>query len=410
MYSRPNPTDPSFDYEPLQGEIVPLKEDDFLQAQQISQRWVQLAMPVQQRWAIYLHALALRGFQLWFNQRTTPHSLDLSQTFVLLPDAPHAQQQDVKGHIAVCQIQVASFKICLVVTDGSADDWCIPSVAIQNPHIAAHFYLPIVVHEESGQVEILGFLQHNQIAETTAEGMTEDYYYRLALVNTNPELERLLLYLTCLEPVAIPLPEANVAPVERLSQRGHQLLLQPVVRTGQWLNKQVNTVADQLGNVISTELSAWQVLPSLELANTTRSGLRDIEADSPMGDLSAIMLSLMRGGMQIPLEQTIAYQDLQLADLSLRLYVVTAPQATDVEPMASEWSLLAILRQQDQTDLPGGVGLQIADVDQVLVEQQTNTEQSDFLYGSVIGGIDEQFILTVSCENQVLTLPPFSFE
>ncbi|MEB3295557.1 MAG: DUF1822 family protein [Synechococcales bacterium] len=418
MYSRPIANELPLDYEPLRGAIVPLEDADFAQAQHLSHRWRQAAQAVQPRWSVYLHMLALRAFQHWFHQRSLPTVLDLSQTFILSPDRFDAQQPNVKGHIAVCQIQVAPFKIGLVVTDGMADEWWIPVAAIRNPQFAAHFYLPIVIHEEAGQAEILGFLQHNQLPEMN----TEDRYCRLAIAQANPDLERLLLYLTCLEPMAIPLPEATPAPQAAFSQvtfsQGfRQLLVQPVVRTQQWLNRQVDMMTERLGEAIATELAPWQILPALEFAPATRS-FQDL--DLPMADLSAILMSLMRRGMQLPIEQASAYQDLQLDDLALRLYVVTAPRPIDpdpaipestiTEPILLEWSLLVVLRRQDRIDLPQGVSLQIADANAVLVDQQAEMSQSDFLYGSVIGNTDEQFTVTLSYQNQHLTLPPFTFE
>ncbi|MBD2328698.1 DUF1822 family protein [Alkalinema sp. FACHB-956] len=402
------------DYEPLQGEIVPLEDADFSQAQEISQRWGKASESVQSSWAIYLHALAIQAFQHWFKQRTTSASLDLSQAIILLPETAESSQPSIrsnttpptiKGHIAVCRIKVATFNLCLIVTDGSADDWCIPASSIHNPQFASHFYLPIVLHEESGQAEILGFLRHDQLPQL----QETDRYCRLAIEQANPDLDEFLLYLTCLDPVAIALPQGR--PTPDLSQRLRQLLVQPVVRTGQWLHQQVdraNQAANHLGDAIATELAAWQVLPAIDLAPATRE-LRDVEADSPMGDLSAILMSLMRKGIAIPLEKATAYQDVQLGDLALRLYAVIAPVTPSPESGVAEWSLLVILRQQDRADLPRGLGLQIADASAVLIDRQTETTQSDFLYGSVTGELDEQFTVTLQYQNQTITLPNFAF-
>ncbi|MGI0494683.1 DUF1822 family protein [Alkalinema pantanalense CENA528] len=412
-------TDLLLDYEPLQGEIVSLEDADFLQAQEISQRWGQTFDSAQSSWAIYLHALAIQAFQHWFQQRTTPALLDLSQATILLPDTADSSQPSIrsnipqptiKGHIAVCRIKVATFNLCLIVNDGSADDWCIPVTTIQNPQFASHFYLPIVIHEESGQAEILGFLRHDQLPELPADASD----CRLAIEQANPNLDELLLYLTCLDPVAIPLPQA--APSPPIAQRFCQLLIQPIVRTGQWFNQQVNQVnqivdhvASHLEHTIVNPFSPWYPLPTIALADATRSRLRDVEADSPMGDLSAILMSLMRKGISIPLEKATAYQDLQFGDLALRLYAVIAPATTPTDSNIAEWSLLIILRQQDRTDLPRGLGLQIADANAILIDRQTETTQSDFLYGSVMGELDEQFIVTLQYQNQTLTLPPFAF-
>jgi hypothetical protein len=127
-----------------------------------------------------------------------------------------------------------------------------------------------------------------------------------------------------------------------------------------------------------------------------------------MGDLSAILVSLMREGMVIPAEHRPAYQDFQLADLNLRLYVVIAGQEAPNDP--PEWLLLAILRQQNGMDLPTGVRLQIMDAEQMLVDRETGLSPADYLYARVIGDQTEQFALALSYENQILMLPPFSFQ
>jgi hypothetical protein len=385
MYSVP---DSLPDYEPLQGEIVPLEEEDFLQAHQMSQR-LPGSQDDSQEWGIYLHYLALKACQRWFSQHATPVPLDISEAFVLLTDSTESSP----GQIVVCQIQMPPFKLCCIVTDGSADHWQIPLTAMQTTHLAAHFYLPIAIQEESSQAEILGFLRRDQIPETAIDRDC----YRLPIDAVNPDLDVLLLYLSCLEPQALPLPTTNLP----LGQNLRQLLLQPILRTGQWLNQQLDNATDRL-------LDSWQLLPTWEIAGATRGGMRDMAIDSPMGDLSAILVSLMREGMVIPVEHRPAYQDFQLAALNLRLYVVIAAQETPNQP--PEWLLLAILRQQNGMDLPTGVRLQIMDAEQMLVDRETGLSPADYLYARVIGDQTEQFTLALSYENQILMLPPFSFQ
>jgi hypothetical protein len=381
MYS--NFTDPPPDYEPLQGEIVPLEDEDFIAAHRMGQRRI-TSNPLRQQWSIYLHYLALQAFQRWFGQRTTTTTIDDAQSIILLPDSS-------AGQAALCQLNANPFRLCLLVTDGSSENWHIPKATVKEPHLAAHFYFAIVIHEESAQAEILGFLCHGDIAETALAQDT----YELTLNALNPNLDTFLLYLSCLDPRAIPLP---IAPSPRTNLR--QILIQPVISTGQWLSQQLDTLSEAI---------SWQLLPPWEMAiatrNTRQNASQDVASD-PMTTLSEILINLTRGGMTLAIDHRPAYRDIRLGLLNLRLYVITAPEETP-QP---EWSLLVILCQQDGSDLPEGISLQIQDAMQQLVDRQMDTNVFDYLYAKVSGEQTEQFTVTLDYQTESLTLPPFAFQ
>ncbi len=383
MYS--NFTDLPPDYEPLQGEIVPLEDEDFIAANRMGQRMITSNSLERQQWSIYLHYLALQAFQRWFGQRTTTTTIDDAQSIILMPDSS-------AGQAALCQLNANPFRLCLLVTDGSSEYWHIPKATVKEPHLAAHFYFAIVIHEESAQAEILGFLRHGEISETV---LVQDAY-ELTLNALNPNLDTFLLYLSCLDPRAIPLPTASISTQTSL----RQLLIQPVISTGRWLGQQLDSLSESI---------SWQLLPPWEMAiatrNTRQIASQDVPAD-PMMTLSEILINLTRGGVTLAIDHRPAYRDIRLGLLNLRLYVITAPEETQ----HPEWSLLVVLCQQDGSDLPEGISLQIQDATQQLVDRQTDTNAFDYLYVKVSGEQTEQFTVTLDYQTESLTLPPFAFQ
>ena len=265
--------------------------------------------------------------------------------------------------------------------------------------------------------------------------------------------DRLLVYLSCLEPTAIPLPAVpNNRPMQlaqmrseletRLPQlhsperqlwqvltweqgtvvvttpellnwvyhiqtnrttadasvRTHltdilQLLTQQAMNVGRWLSNELDDLAQEL---------SWRLLPMPSFAPAT--ALR-----SPTEEFEAIVRELYHNGLEISPQARGAYRDLQVAVLSLRLYALTWPLMTGTVP---EWTLLLILGAPSETNLPTGLTLRISDQTGILVERVVNSENnSPYFFTSVIGSWDERFIVTISLAPGLnLTLPPFSFQ
>jgi hypothetical protein len=76
------------------------------------------------------------------------------------------------------------------------------------PEFTAHFYVVIGIEEDLEIAAIRGFLRYDQLVNYQSELQPEvDWNYHLPLAWFNREPNELLLYLQCLAPTAIPLPE-----------------------------------------------------------------------------------------------------------------------------------------------------------------------------------------------------------
>lgn len=426
-YSYPETTE---DFIPLAVDLIPLEANQIEQAHRLSQT----ATSEAQRWQIYLNALGLFGFEQWLTERSAlrvaPQSCSLFQPgyAALLP--------------AAAQVQVGEFQICLIAVEADSEQIELPRAVVELPEFMAHFYVVSEVLEELQMVRISGFMRQDQLALLRHQDMqvNDDWTVSLPLSEFEPETDRLLLYLRCLDPVALPLPAAERQQRSRLQaellpglsnwqpaqtpiwqllswQQGAELLTCPELvnwlaqpRSAQWQAQLSNLVqllsqpAINLGRWLSDELDelahnlAWVLLPPLapaELRSSTESA-------------SLIMAQLDRLGIDVPSEARSGYQDLNLAELRLRLYAVTWAQLSLAE--TPEWSLVVILTAQPDAHLPLEIQMQVDDLSGVLIERRLTQFLPDaHLYARVVGRWHEKFLVTITHQHNSLTLPPLAF-
>ena len=404
------------DYEPRDTDLVPLLPEQIDQAIALSQR----VSDPEKRWPVYLNALAIAGFEQWLQEHTTQIHLDLSQCRILEPTVANAST-------AVYHLQAGGFNLCLVATESLPDQGIsLPTIAIDDPEFVAQFYIPISIYEELEQIKILGFLRYDEFVQqrqhhALSSPRSGAYWIPTHWFQTN--LDQLLLYLTCLDPTAIPLPSiasttASTTQAHPLATPLRQLMVQPIVNVGQWFQHQFETATETLSDTLGgtfIEALNWILLPPVRLAGAVRDTLTNLnlDLDPPTEELTRILTSLVRGGMQLPNHSRIAYQDFQLADQAFRLYVMIAPidpaDASDAE--STEWSLLAILKSQHNQVLSPTTQLQISDGAEVIAQQTIEPHlQAEYLYSSVIGHYHEHFVVTISLNSDhALTFPPFVF-
>ena len=434
------------DFEVLPTEIVDLSPEAIDQAVELS-----LQIPnEEQQWQTYLNVLALYGFEEWLGTRATDLTINREHCSVLQPAMANAIE-------AVCNLTVNDFKVCLIATGTLTDEEVtLPRAVVDLPEFVAHFYVLVEVQEEQETAVVSGFLSYDQLVNRRATvnlQPEEDWTYQLPLTWFEGNVDKLLLYLRCLEVTAIPLPlsqnnrsmqlsqmrshleallpqlesserplwqvltwEQGVAvltnpellnwlyqvhrqehpsPGSKTSLQQHlvdilQLLTQPAVNVGRWLWDELDEFAQEL---------SWVLLPRLAPAAAMR---------SPVEEFEAIMTQLEGTGVEIPLQARGAYRDLRLAGMPLRLYAVTWPLLEDSIP---EWTLLLVLGAAPGTSLPLGLKLRVSDQTGVLVEQELNAgQQGSYFFTRVVGSWDEKFIVTVSLRPGIeQTLPPFTF-
>ncbi|AFY78245.1 Protein of unknown function (DUF1822) [Pleurocapsa sp. PCC 7327] len=444
MTNFPNdPTDLLLDFESLPVETIFLESDKIDRAVQLSSQIVNEF----RQWQIYLNALALFGFEQWLSERAAELRVNSENCTVLQPQYANAIAAD-------CNLEVGEFKLCLLATGTLIDEAiAFPRAAIDLPEYAAHFYVLVEVREEQEQATIKSFIRHDQLVDRLQSANLQaepDWTYELPYAWFDRDPDRLLLYLRCLEPTAIPLPaiptnrlaslsgiqaeleplipqlqspnrplwkvltweqgaallsspelldwlyclQTEAQPIGQLSQI-LQNLTQQVVNVWLWLQDELDEFAQNL---------SWMVLPPPDLATVPLRSLRDTVVESPAEEFGAIIAQLRSRGMEIPTQARGAYRDLTLAENLLRLYAVTWSI-----PIQSEWTLLLILGTRSGNELPQGLKLRVSELTNVLVEVEPNPGDT-YLYTRVVGALNEQFLVTlVLMDGETLTLPSFAF-
>lgn len=448
-----NPNDLLFDFEVL-PQAIALEPQHIDKAMQLSSQLPNEA----QQWQTYLNALALFSFEQWLSERAAEIPIERERCSVLQPR--HANVID-----AVCNLRVGEFKVCLLTNGILIDETVtLSKAAIDLPEYTAHLYVVLEVQEEQEQATVRGFLRYDQLIDNLQSCNLEagqDWTYELPLTWFDSDPDRLLLYLRCLEPAALPLvivesdrlarladmqaelaaklpqlksadrplwqvltweqaevvltspdlldwlyrlqtgeqsERENIASLTSQLSEVLQRLTQRVVNVGLWLRDELDDFSQSL---------SWILLPTPALANSSLRSLNVFAGESPGEEFEAIITGIKATGMEIPPDARGAYRDLTLAEIHLRLYAVTWSLAS--QGNTPEWTLVLVLGAQPGIALPHGIKLQVSEQTNVLVERVL--EQNDtHLYTRVVGTWDEKFVVTIALMNgEALTLPPFAF-
>ncbi len=187
----------------LPPETIWLEPEQMEQAKTISEcantRPGERAISEIQQWERYLNALALLAFEQWLSER--------------LP-AP-AMQRSPKPIESVSYIEVNGFTVCLLAVEHVLDETVpIPQAVIEQPALAAHFYVLHEVSEEQELVTMRGFCRYDELSHSCQRHPIQDGYYRLPLSFLDAEPNHLLVYCRSLQPAAIPLPMSMSSPAE----------------------------------------------------------------------------------------------------------------------------------------------------------------------------------------------------
>ncbi|MBA3920631.1 MAG: DUF1822 family protein [Nostocaceae cyanobacterium] len=126
-------------------------------------------------------------------------------------------------------IQVDGFKIQAIATENLLDELVsIPQLAIDQPELAAHFYVVLEVVEEQEQAIIRGFLRHDQLKREARQ--LRDDCYQIPLDVFDAEPNHLLSYCRLLSPSTIPL-----AVVAKKSEQIRVYIEESKTKLSQWL-------------------------------------------------------------------------------------------------------------------------------------------------------------------------------
>ena len=412
------------DWECLNETQTELSTEHFQQAARLSQ----LIHFSQQRWQVYINALAVLGFQEWLKERAPDLQLRTKQSSIWQPEYANLLP-------AACNIWVDNFKICIITGSNLIDEHNIPFAVFDIPRFTAHFYVLMQVIEEKEQVAITGFISYEQYCryqQTAQLPIESDWTYTIPQSWFNSESNSLLLNLRCLSADAIELPVIQDNPeIDNATELKQKLLklesqlqnqnlwqlltvqegidllnnselvdwvyqtikpspIQPLINVGNWLSNKLDEIANEIG---------WVLMPSLRLSE-----LRSLE------NFEQVRTGLEQQGVHIPANAKGAYRDLECNEsTSLRLYAIT--WLLNENSDNSEWVLLIVLGSQPQKIMPETLKLEVRDETELLFEQEVKDTTQNILYAQVVGNWGERFWINIIVdENTLIEIPPFGFE
>lgn len=183
----------------LPPEVIWLEPEQMEQAKAVSKRASdhfrseEQPRSEEQQWQSYLNALALLSFEQWLSDRLPEYSIErLNQPIEL-----------------VSYIEANGFKFCLIAVEHVLDETVqIPQAVIEQPELAAHFYVVQEVSEEQELVMVRGFFRFDELVDYRDRHhcRAQNGYYQFPLAFVDAEPNHLLFYCRSLQPTAIPLP------------------------------------------------------------------------------------------------------------------------------------------------------------------------------------------------------------
>ncbi|AFZ03963.1 DUF1822 family protein [Calothrix sp. PCC 6303] len=406
-----------------------LSLEDVQKAAKLSQS---IRLP-EQRWQVYISGLAVFGFERWLKERAP----DLEVT----SDAASIWQPELGNFVSsACNIQVGDFKICLLTANNISRHPNVPFGVFDVPSLAAQFYVLMQVIEEEQQVAIFGFLsyqEYQRYQQNTHPEPAKDWTYSLPISLFNLDTENLLLNLRCLDASAVQLPATTtvvnadvltalkkklktlkpqlktqpiwnlLTPAEGVILLSHQDLIKwieqgqskimakssarSLININNWLQNQVDRVAQELG---------WMLMPSL---SPSQLRLRDAEDNFEM-----VQTSLQRQGINLPPTAKGAYIGIDAEHGSLRLYAIAWVLPDTAE--SPGWILLTILAPQPGSPMPQKLTLEVCDEMQILFDETLDDTSLGMLYAQVMGEMHEQFWVTVTADEVVFEMPALGME
>ena len=337
---------------------IPLNEDQNADPLDLSH----IAAP--DRWAYQLQHLATQGFISWLQEREPSLA---GNELEIAPAVP---------------LQIGSFKVCLIPTSLNEDEVAVPQAVIepaaQAHHLAAHFYVAIAVDEEAEVASLVGFLSYDELTDLCNHiSLDADQTYPLPTAELNPDFDALLLFLQCLSPSAIALPDGPSSERPSLAALVESMG-QPLANARTWLQRQADTLLPDSG---------WQPIPAMAMR-------RDI---SSMRDQLTEALRF-HSVPTLPASAGSAYQSITLAGSTLRLFGAAWPLPETDE----EWMLLTILCPAPGQTFPPGLSLAIDEItpgrSRVELARETFTADNPraALFAQVKGDRDDVFDITLT--------------
>jgi Protein of unknown function (DUF1822) len=232
----------------LLPETIWLEPEQMAQAKAMSDR----TAPEAQQWQIYLNALALLSFEQWLRDHLPAASLVRSM-------------QSCESRY----LEVNGFTCCLITIEHMLDETVrIPQAIVEQPELAAHFYVLQEVSEEQELVTIRGFLRFDELINyrDRRNCQLQNGYYELPYSLLDTEPNHLLFYCRTLAPTAIALPSRSSSPTENL----FGALTQTTTKLTQWLQDAFDESWQTIEQLINAEVQL--ALSTRSIASGVRRG------------------------------------------------------------------------------------------------------------------------------------------
>jgi Protein of unknown function (DUF1822) len=404
MYSESVESTP-FEFLPQGQDLVDIPAAGLQQAISLSQS---IGNP-HYRWQTYLTLLALSGFAEWFEVYAADTGMNLSyddrQVRLIIPSQPGEPA-------AIAAIQLNDhFRICLIATTGTIDEIIeLPQAIVERPRQLAHFYVNVMVNSEAQVAAVRSFLRYDQLQKyrQTHNLKPLNGVYQIPVEQFESRIDRLWLFANSLNPQAIPLAQNSLqetlAPIK-------QLLIQPVINAGSWIQRQFDGLESQLTQQLDQASQAIGNLlllpddfnPALVPAFDNMRSSNTFRSDPTIDALQAIQ----QQGYAIPVDVRVNYQDLCVDEQRLRLTFVTwqLPPA-ETGSTEIEWSLLVITQLLNAPSEP--IQISIQQPTETLATASIDTIDN-YTVLQVFGSLDEQFTVEVANTQTALVLPAFEF-
>lgn len=354
----------------------------------------QVAQAIQnldQRWQAYRSALGLFGFEQWLVAQTSGQNPEFR-----LEQLPQQRSDVAYVHYYDADRQTTRepLKLCLISVDAPIEpEVNLASAIFDDISTIAHFYVLIEVAEDEGMIAVRGFLTNAQYQQYQGQlTQSADQTYTLPLVWFDLDPAHLLLYLRCLDTIALALPNVEIMPEVAISPDRRNT----VINVAQWFQDQIDQLATELG---------WMLMPEMAAGGLRSIGaMPEIAAPSELQQRFQLLReTLLTEGVEVLEVARGAYRQLNLGQQNITVYALTWPLAE------AEWSLVIAL-EREIDNAAASISLSIRDAERVLVETSLDNSSSQVLYAQVIGDLAECFWVTVTTsDGDVLELEPFQF-
>lgn len=234
----------------LDQSLLALEAHDFEQAIVLSRTVEDLS----EQSNLFLYQLGLIMIERWWKTNQNQWTLDTTQ-------ASRHSHRDLGTEQAISNLRVGNFTLCVLIAEHFMDDqFRIPTRALKESNLAAHFYLPLEIIEDESIARLHGFVRHDQLLKYVKadrlELEAETDCYMLPLSCCDEVLDHLSIFMHHSDPKLFGLPAKQLERMEWIKIKN-------------CLVERITDVTEEIEKNISSLMSLGTFLkPAQSMANT----------------------------------------------------------------------------------------------------------------------------------------------